>query len=276
MEECVLGLAVVISPGKHVEEMPLRQRQPLTLDYLLLFSLFCQIIGPQFVSKAFNCTSLQCAMSPAFYTSSVTCCSLIFNIIGEGSVTFPQLLKRRKKVFVSFSLCSCIHHATVDVAAQQKRIVWNVISLSPPSHAGSAARCTSVSERKWDKRAGHSLNSHFDINKGLLHCTSVRYPLLFFRKPFPLVFWHFIITWMAWRDFMAKISSSCKNSVLPNVYLSSWQLRDTTYPNINLFYMQTCEELASFGTNVIPNEGPQILPDPTLPFFLFPACHLFL
>lgn len=183
----------------------------------------------------------------------------------------------KKKVFVSFRPCSCIHPCDSGCCSATKAHCLKC--HFPQPSLSLRLRCQMhecVSERKWDKGAGHSLNSHFDTNKGLLHCTSVRYPLLFFRKPFPLVFWHFIITWMARCNFITKISSSCKNSVLLNVYLSSWQLRDTTDPNIHLFYMQTCQELASFGTNVIPNEGPQILPDPALPFFLFPACHLFL
>lgn len=168
-------------------------------------------------------------------------------------------------------------HATVDVAAQQKRIVWNVIpSALPLTRALLPDAWVRVREEMRQKSGPLFVQPFFDVNKGLLHCTSVRSPLLFSRKPFPLLFWHFITTWMAPHDFTTKISSSCRNSVFTNVYLSSRQLRDTTYPNINYVFIQTCEELASFGTNVIPNEGPQILPDPALPFFLFPACHLFL
>lgn len=107
--------------------------------------MFCQIIGPQFVSKAFNYTSSQCATKAASCFPHQLCHLLLpdFNIIGEGSVTFPQLLKSqlwrkkeggKKYLLVLARACAYIH-ATVDVAAQQKRIVWNVISLSPPSHA---------------------------------------------------------------------------------------------------------------------------------------------
>lgn len=57
-------------------------------------------------------------------------------------------------------LCSCIHlcNMTVDGAAQQKLIVSNVTSLSPPPQAGSPASrlhvCVYVGDGEKDKRTG--------------------------------------------------------------------------------------------------------------------------
>ena len=59
----MLGLAVVTSPGKHVEEHVNAFKAPTAFDARLptaFLFMFCPIIGPQFVSKAFNCPSLQC------------------------------------------------------------------------------------------------------------------------------------------------------------------------------------------------------------------------
>lgn len=147
-------------------------------------------------------------------------------------------------------------HATVDVAAQQKRIVWNVIpSALPLTLAPLPDARVRVREEVRQKSGPLFVQPFSDVNKGPLHCTSVCYPLLFFCKPFPLLFWHFITTWMAWCDFMTKISSSCTDSVFTNVYLSSRQLRDTTYPNINYGFIQTREELCLFWNKCYSHRG---------------------
>lgn len=106
----------------------------------------------------------------------------------------------------------------------------------------------------------------FDVNKGLLHCTSVRSPLLFSRKPFPLLFWHFITTWMAPHDFTTKISSSCRNSIFTNVYLSSRQLRDTTYPNINYVLYRHARSLPLLEQMLFPTRGLKSFQIPLCPF----------
>lgn len=53
----MLGLSVVTSPGKRVEEHVNASKAMTALDSRLptaFVFMFCPIIGPQFVSKAFN------------------------------------------------------------------------------------------------------------------------------------------------------------------------------------------------------------------------------
>lgn len=124
-----------------------------------------------------------------------------------------------------------------------------------------------VSERKWDKGAGHSLSRHFHVNKGLLHCTSARYPpfFVFFRKPSLYSFDTSLL--LEWREAIPgpKYQAAGRTAF----YQMSICLPDSWGTRLiqTLIFFFRFEELASFGTNVIPDDGPQILPDPTLPFF---------
>lgn len=87
-------------------------------------------------------------------------------------------------------LCSCIHlcNMTVDGAAQQKLIVSNVTSLSPPPQAGSPASrlhvCVYVGDGEKDKRTGE-FEKHMQpfLNKlqtDGMYDMSVRYLLCIF------------------------------------------------------------------------------------------------
>lgn len=139
-EKCVLGEAVVTSPGKRVEKYVNGSKATTAFDTWLpaaFLSMFCHTIGPPFVSKTLNCTSIQFSTKLLSALSPVAPWFLTSSARARWQLLKSYLSRKRKAEKSVCSVLARAHayiHATVDVAAQQKRIVWNVISLSPPSH----------------------------------------------------------------------------------------------------------------------------------------------
>lgn len=203
MEEGVLGLA---SPGKHAEEHVNTSGATTSFDpqppAAFLF-LLCQIIGPQFVSKAFNCCWVQRAAEAASCSPQQLRHPLLSDVKPQrwgfshvstvGRKSASEKKRRRRKVFVSLAGAgACIHSGCC--SATKAHCLKCHFPQPSLSH-----KC--VSERKWDKGAGHSLSRHFTVNKGLLLCTSVRYPAFVFGKP-PLDSFDASL-WLEWCDVIS-------------------------------------------------------------------------
>lgn len=201
MGEGVLGWAVTTSPGKHIEEHVNTSEATTAFDpppLAAFLFIFCQIIGPQFMSEAFNCSRFQRAtqaasrfphqlrhlLLPDFFKHDWRGFNDIYTFVRKSA---SEKKGRRKKVFVSFSPCSCIHprHSGCCSATKAHCLKCHI----PQPSLSRRLRCQMhecVSGRKWNKGAGHSLSRHFHVNKGLLHCTSARYPpFLFFSANLP-------------------------------------------------------------------------------------------
>lgn len=112
-------------------------------------------VGHKLCRRVFNFSFISHS-DPDFHISFVTCCSLSANILMRGFSDISVIVKKSTLeicVCAQLCLCSCKHlcHMTVDGAVQQKLIVSNVTSLSPPPQAGSIASQMCVREEMGQK-----------------------------------------------------------------------------------------------------------------------------